>query len=155
MGRVEDYATWIQTLDYVEVTDGDLDNATYQSAEKQYLDGNTNQAIKLFNRYLNDFKSGLHANQSHFYLAQLYFKKDLKENAKPHYKAVVEASQSEYTEEALFRLSQITLEQKNWAEAIPTLKRLEAEANFPQNSLFRSEERRVGKECRSRWWRYH
>ena len=136
LGRVEDYATWIQTLDYVEVTDGDLDNDTYQSAEKQYLDGNTNQAIKLFNRYLNDFKSGLHANQSHFYLAQLYFKKDLKENAKPHYKAVVEASQSEYTEEALLRLSQITLEQKNWVEAIPTLKRLEAEANFPQNSLF-------------------
>ncbi|WP_034059938.1 tetratricopeptide repeat protein [Lacinutrix jangbogonensis] len=136
LGRVDDYAAWIQTLDYVEVTDGDLDHATYQSAEKQYLDTNTNQAIKLFNGYLNDFKNGLHANQSHFYLAQLYFKKDLKENAKPHYKAVTDASQSEFTEEALLRLSQITLEQKNWEEAIPALKRLEAEANFPQNSLF-------------------
>jgi len=136
LGRVNDYAAWVQTLDYVEVTDGDLDNATYQSAEKQYLDGNTNDAIKLFKRYLNDFKNGLHANQSHFYLAQLYFKKDLKENAKPHYKAVVDASRSEFTEEALLRLSQIVLEQKNWTEAIPTLKRLETEANFPQNSLF-------------------
>ena len=136
LGRVDDYAAWVQTLDYVEVTDGDIDNATYQSAEKQYLDGNTNDAIKLFNRYLNDFNNGLHANQSHFYLAQLYFKKELKENAKPHYKAVVNASQSEFTEEALLRLSQITLEEKNWNEAIPTLKRLEAEANFPQNSLF-------------------
>ncbi|WP_299386675.1 tetratricopeptide repeat protein [uncultured Lacinutrix sp.] len=136
LGRVDDYAAWVQTLDYVEVTDGDIDNATYQSAEKQYLDGNTNDAIKLFNRYLNDFNNGLHANQAHFYLAQLYFKKELKENAKPHYKAVVNASQSEFTEEALLRLSQITLEEKNWNEAIPTLKRLEAEANFPQNSLF-------------------
>ena len=136
LGRVDDYAAWVQTLDYVEVADGDLDNATYQSAEKQYLDGNTNDAIKLFNRYLNDFKNGLHANQSHFYLAQLYFKKELKENAKPHYKAVVDGSQSEFTEEALLRLSQIILEQKNWTEAIPTLKRLENEANFPQNSLF-------------------
>ena len=136
LGRVDDYAAWVQTLDYVEVTDGDLDNATYQSAEKQYLDGNTNDAIKLFNRYLNDFKNGLHANQAHFYLAQLYFKKDLKENAKPHYKSVVDASQSEFTEEALLRLSQIILEQKNWTEALPVLKRLDAEANFPQNSLF-------------------
>lgn len=136
LGRVDEYAVWVQTLDYVEVTDSDLDNATYQSAEKQYLEGNTNQAIKLFNKYLNDFKNGLHVNQSHFYLAQLYFKKDLKENAKPHYKAVVDASQSEFTEEALLRLAQITLEQKNWNEAIPTLKRLEVEANFPQNSLF-------------------
>ena len=136
IGRVDDYAAWVQTLDYVEVADGDLDNATFQSAEKQYLDGNTNDAIKLFNRYLNEFRNGLHANQSHYYLAQLYFKKGLKENAKPHYKAVVDASQSEFTEEALLRLSQIILEQKHWAEAIPTLKRLEAEANFPQNSLF-------------------
>ncbi|WP_452223752.1 tetratricopeptide repeat protein [Lacinutrix chionoecetis] len=136
LGRVDDYATWVQTLDYIEVTDADLDNATYQSAEKQYLDGNTNQAIKLFNNYLNEFKNGLHANQSHFYLAQLYFKKDLKENAKPHYQAVVSASQSEFTEEALLRLSQIILDQKNWGEAIPILKRLETEANFPQNSVF-------------------
>jgi TolA-binding protein len=136
LGRVEDYAAWVQTLDYVDVADDDLDNASYQSAEKQYLDGETDTAIKLFNRYLNDFKNGLHTNQSHFYLAQLYFKKELKENAKPHYKAVVEASKSEFTEESLLRLSQIILEQKNWEEAIPVLKRLEAEANFPQNSLF-------------------
>jgi len=136
LGRVDDYAAWVQTLDYIEVTDADLDNATYQSAEKQFLDANTNEAIKLFNGYLNKFKNGLHANQAHFYLAQLYFKKDEKENAKPHYKAVVNASQSEFTEEALLRLSQIILEQKNWGESILVLKRLETEANFPQNSLF-------------------
>ncbi|APY00923.1 tetratricopeptide repeat protein [Lacinutrix venerupis] len=136
LGLVDDYAAWVQTLEYVEVTDVDLDNATYQSAEKKYLDGNTNDAIKLFNNYLNDFKNGLHSNQAHFYLAQLYFKKDLKENAKPHYKSVLNASQSEFTEEALLRLSQIILDQKNWEEAIPVLKRLETESNFPQNSLF-------------------
>ncbi|WP_044403480.1 tetratricopeptide repeat protein [Lacinutrix sp. Hel_I_90] len=136
IAQVDQYAAWVKTLDYVEVTDADLDNATYESAEKQYLDGNTNEAIKLFSNYLNDFRNGLHKNQSHFYLAQLHFKKDEKLKAKPHYKAVVAASQSEFTEEALLRLSQITLEQKAWNEAIPVLKRLETEANFPQNSLF-------------------
>ena len=136
LGKVDEYAAWVRTLDYVEVTDADLDNATYQAAEKQYLDGNTNEAIKQFNGYVNTFPSGLHAVQSHFYLAQLYFKKELKENAVPHYKYVVEASRSEFTEEALLRLSQITLENKKWKEAIPVLKRLENEANFPQNTVF-------------------
>jgi len=136
LGQVEDYAAWVKTLDYVEVTDADLDNATYQSAEKQYLDGNTNAAIKQFNKYIKSFANGLHANQAHFYLAQLYFKKDEKQNAAPHYRAVVEASQSEFTEEALLRLSQITLENKDWIGAIPILERLEEDANFPQNSLF-------------------
>ena len=136
LGKVDEYAAWVRTLDYVEVTDADLDNATYQAAEKQYLDGDTNEAIKQFNGYVNAFPSGLHAVQSHFYLAQLYFKKELKENAAPHYKYVVETSRSEFTEEALLRLSQITLENKKWNEAIPVLKRLENESNFPQNTVF-------------------
>ncbi|TYA86788.1 tetratricopeptide repeat protein [Seonamhaeicola marinus] len=136
MGRVDDYARWVKTLDYVEVTDSELDNATYTAAEKQYLDGNTEKAIRQFNGYVNDFPNGLHILQAHFYLGQLYYKKNLVANAAPHYKYIVDASQSEYTEEALSRLSQYYLEEKDWLRAIPTLKRLENEANFPQNVVF-------------------
>lgn len=136
LGRVNEYATWVKTLDYVEVTDADLDNATYEAAEKKYLDNNTDEAIRQFNGYLNEFPKGLNALQSHFYIAQLYFKKDLKDNAAPHFKYVTEASQSEFTEEALLRLSQIYTERKNWADAIPVLMRLEADASFPQNVVF-------------------
>ncbi|MBQ0768850.1 MAG: tetratricopeptide repeat protein [Bizionia sp.] len=136
LGQVNEYAAWVQTLDYVQVTDADLDNATYEAAEKQFLDNNTNNAIKQFNVYINQFPQGLHSKQAHFYLAQLYFKKDLKETAKPHFEYVVNASKSEFTEEALLRLSQIILDSKNWSEAIPVLKRLDVEANFPQNSVF-------------------
>ncbi|MFD1163881.1 tetratricopeptide repeat protein [Hwangdonia seohaensis] len=136
LGRVDDYARWVKTLDYVEVTDADLDNATYEAAEKQYLDNNTDKAIKQFNGYLTEFPNGIYALQAHFYVAQLYYKKDLLANAAPHYKYIVEASQSEYTEEALSRLSQYYLESKSWNQAIPLLLRLETEANFPQNVVF-------------------
>ncbi|WP_242119845.1 tetratricopeptide repeat protein [Aestuariivivens sediminicola] len=136
IGQVNDYAAWVKTLDYVEVTNADLDHATYEAAEKQYLDNNTNRAIKQFNGYLNEFPNGLHALQSHFYLAQLYFKENLKENAAPHYQYVLESTQNEFTEEALTRLSQYHLENKNWKAAVPLLLRLEQEANFPQNVVF-------------------
>lgn len=136
LGRVNEYAAWVKQLDYVEVTDADLDNTAYQAAEKQYLEGSTDAAIQQFNNYLNSFPNGIHSLQSHFYLAHLYYKKDLIANAAPHYKFVVEASQSEFTEEALSRLSQYHLENKNWNEAIPLLQRLEVEANFPQNVIF-------------------
>ena len=136
LGRVDDYAKWVKQLDYVEVTDVDLDNTTYESAEKQYLDNNTDKAIKQFNGYLNQFPNGIHALQAHFYVAQLYFKKGLLENASPHYKYVADASQSEFTEEALLRLSQFYLENKGWNKAIPVLQRLEQEASFSQNTVF-------------------
>jgi len=136
LGRVNEYATWVKTLGYIEVSDADLDNATYEAAEKQYLESNTEKAITQFNNYINQFSNGLHALQAHFYLAQLYYKKDLGSNAASHYKYVVEASQNEFTEEALLRLSQFYLEGKNYQESMPLLIRLEKEANFPQNVVF-------------------
>ncbi len=136
LGRVDDYANWVRTLEYINVTDAELDHATYEAAEKRYLDNDTDEAIKQFNGYLHEFPNGLHALQSHFYIAQLYFKKDLKETATPHFKYVTNALQSEFTEEALLRLAQIYTENRQWKEAIPVLSRLESDASFPQNVVF-------------------
>ena len=123
-------------MDYVEVTDAELDNTTYLAAEKQYLDGNTDEAITQFNKYLSSFPNGIHAVKSHFYLAQLYHKKELFDNAKPHYRDVVEAAKSEYTEQSMVKLSEIYLNEKNWLQSISILKRLEAEADYPQNKVY-------------------
>ena len=97
------------------------------SAEKPYLDNDTDKAIRQFNKYLNQFPRGIHVLKSHFYLAQLYYKKDLFDNAQPHYKYVVEASKSEYTEQATVKLCEIYLNNSNWSKAIPVLKALETE----------------------------
>jgi len=136
LGQVDEYANWVRTLDYVEVTDVELDNATYLAAEKPYLDGDTDKAIRQFNKYINQFPNGIHALNSNFYLAQLYYKKDLLDNALPHYRFVVDAAKSEFTEQAMVKLGEIYLSNSNWTESIPLLQRLEAEADYPQNKLY-------------------
>jgi TolA-binding protein len=136
LGRVDEYAAWVRQLDYVEVTDVELDNTMYLAAEKPYLDNDTDKAITKFNKYLNQFPNGIHTLKSHFYLAQMYYKKDLFENAQPHYKYVVEASKSEFTEQATVKLCEVYLNNSNWSKAIPVLKRLEEEADYPQNVLY-------------------
>jgi len=136
LGRTDEYASWVSTLDFVEVSDSDIDNATYEAAEYQFIENNTTAAKKGFKKYLNDFPNGLHALSAHFYLGQLQFRDEEKDQAIPHYKYVVEQSRSEFTEQALARLSQLYLENKNYQAAIPVLKRLEQEADFPQNITF-------------------
>lgn len=136
LGRVDEYADWVRTLDYVDVSDADLDNTSYEAAEKQYLAGNSSRAIKLFNSYLNEFKNGIHALNAHYYLAQLYYKDDLQSNAIPHYEYVINKPSGEYTEQALTRLAEIYLNDAKWSNAMPLLQRLENEAQFPQNVLF-------------------
>ncbi|MCK7590072.1 tetratricopeptide repeat protein [Subsaxibacter sp. CAU 1640] len=136
LGRVDEYAAWVKTLDYVNVTDAELDNTSYLAAEKQYLDGNTDNAIKQFNRYLNDFPNGMSALKAHFYLAELYTKKNLPENAQPHYEYVVNRPKGEYTEQSLVKLSETYLNASQWNKALPILKRLETEADYPQNVTY-------------------
>ena len=136
LGQVETYAAWVQTLEYVGVTDSELDDATYEAAEKQYLDANTSKAIDLFNGYIARFSTGKQLLKAHFYLAELYYKSDLSENALPHYTFVCEQSTNEFTEPALLKSSEIALASKTFETALLLLARLELESNTPQNRLY-------------------
>ena len=51
LGRVDEYADWVKDISFVNITDADLDNDMYESAEKQYLQNNRNKAISAFNKY--------------------------------------------------------------------------------------------------------
>ncbi len=136
LGRTDEYASWVKGLSFVDVSDADLDNTSFEAAEKQFLENNDNAAINGFEKYLNEFPNGLHALKSHFHLAQLYFKKDNKAATIPHYEYVLQKDRTEYTEQALARLSQVYLENRNYEKAIPVLERLESDADYPQNIIF-------------------
>lgn len=136
LNRVDDYAAWVKNVDFVEVTDADLDNTTYEAAENQYLNQHTQEAISGFEKYLNQFPNGIHSINANFYLAQLYFNAGNEDKAVPHYEFIVQRPTSEFTEQALARLSQIYLEKENYRDAVPLLERLEKEAGNDQNIVF-------------------
>jgi len=136
MGRVDEYAAWVENLDFVEVTDSELDNATFESAEKQYLDGKKDAAIRGYENYIEQFPGGAHAIKANFNLAQLYFAKSQREKALPNYKYVADRGGSEYSEQALTRVCEIYIGANDYASALPYLKRLEEEADIRQNRTF-------------------
>ena len=136
LGRVKEYAAWVKDLDFVEVTDGELDNATFESADKQNLEGHKEAAIRGYLNYIKEFQNGLHSIQANFSLAQLYFGKEKKEKALPYYKFVADSGASEYSEQALTRVCEVYIGSKNYTTALPYLERLENVANIPQNRTF-------------------
>lgn len=136
IGAVDEYATWVKTIPGINVTDAELDNDTYESAENKFLENDVENAIIGFQKYIDAFPNGLHALKANFYRGQLLTKSNLQEEAISNYQYVVDAPQSEYSEEALNKLSQILLEKEDWDKAIPLLERLEVEANLTQNILF-------------------
>ncbi|QBZ97831.1 tetratricopeptide repeat protein [Flavobacterium sangjuense] len=135
-GKVNEYAAWVKTLDFVEVSDADLDNDTYESAEKQYLQNNTKQAITSLSGYVKQFPNGIHALKANFYLAQSLYTDGKEASAVPNYEFVIGKPRNEFTEQSLARLAEIHLKKDDYTKAVPVLQRLETEADFPQNVTF-------------------
>ena len=135
-GRVDDYARWVSGLDFVNVSNVEIDNDMYESADKQYVMSNYEKAISAFKKYLQNFPKGIHALQAHFYLAQSYENQDKFDKTSIHYKYVVEQPQNEYTEQALSRLAQFYLEKDRWDDAFQILLRLEDTAEHTQNIIY-------------------
>ncbi len=129
-------ACFAEKGDMWEVTDADLDNDTYEAAEKQFLQNNTKQAISSLSNYVAKFPNGMHSLKANFYLAQSYFTDNLPANAVSGYDYVISKPRNEFTEQSLARLSEIHLKKDDFVKAIPVLKQLETEAQFPQNVTF-------------------
>ena len=69
-------------------------------------------------------------------MANSFFADGLPNNAIPNYEFVIAKPRNEFTEQSLARLSQIHLKKADYAKAVPVLKRLETEADYPQNITF-------------------
>lgn len=136
LGRVDEYADWVQNIDFVNVTDTELDNTMYESADIQYQQNNKAKAISGFKKYLARFPNGIHALNANFYLAELYYSDTKLANTKKHYQYIIDQDPNEYTEQALTRLAQVFLTDKDWNAAIPILKRLETEGKNEENILY-------------------
>ncbi|MGH2664371.1 tetratricopeptide repeat protein [Flavobacterium sp.] len=135
-GRVDEYAIWVKTLDFVEVSDAELDNDSWEAAEKQYLQGNTKQAITNLSSYVTAFPNGIHSLKANFYLADSYYKDGSVTNSVPNYEYVISKPHSEFTEQSLSRLCEIYIKKSDYTKALPVLLRLESEADFPQNRTY-------------------
>ncbi|WP_432222113.1 tetratricopeptide repeat protein [Flavobacterium sp. TMP13] len=135
-GKIDDYASWVRTLDFVDVSNADLENDTYEAASKQFEQNNSKQAITGFSSYVSKFPNGMHALDANFKLGQLLFAEGSESKSIANYEYVVNQSRNEFTEQSLSRLSSIYLKAKNNDKAVPVLLRLENEAEFPQNKTY-------------------
>ncbi len=135
-GRVDEYALWVKDLDFINVSNVEIDKDMYESAEKQYVMHNYPKAIAAFKKYLQNFPKGLNALQAHFYLAQAYENQNDHKKTVPHYKYVTQQPMNEYTEQSIARLSQHYLDTNRWDEALPLLLRLEDIGEHQQNVLY-------------------
>jgi TolA-binding protein len=135
-GKTNDYAVWVRGLDGIEITDNELDDTAYESAEQPFVKGDMKGTITGMTAYLAQFPKGKYALKAHFYLAQALFSENKKEESITHYEYVISKERNEFTEQSLARVSEIYLNKPDFENAIPVLIQLETLADFPQNVIY-------------------
>ena len=136
LGRVDEYEAFIKTVDFVSITDEELDNTMFASAEQFYLSNQYKKSIEAFQKYIKRFPKGGNALTSNFYLAESYNKNNQNQVAIPYYKFVLEQGKNEYTERSLSKLALYHLENEDWENAVKILYQLEQEAETNENIIF-------------------
>ncbi len=136
MDKVEVYAAWVKKLEFINISDVDIDRTMFEAVENRYLDNQLKETITSGKKYLINFPNGVYALTTNFYVAQAFFNTNEKEKAIPYYQQVIDKNTNEFTEISMNRLSQIYLENQNWTLASPLLLQLESESNNDQNVVY-------------------
>lgn len=134
--EVNAFAQWVKAQRLNTFTDVELEKTAFASAEKQFLDGNSNTAEKLLKEYIETYPEGAFGIPSNFYLAEVYFEKELFVEALPFYQLIVEQQISSYTEKSLVRIISILKNEERLSEAIRYLEKLDEIASFEENKRF-------------------
>ena len=136
-GNIEEYSAWVRTLKFINISNSDLDNTSFASAEKKYFESkNENNIINALLKYTRGFPNGIHKLKANYYLAETFYKVKEFDKAIPSYEVVLKEEQNEFSEEALNKLSQIYLSKEKFNYALPLLDRLEQEAYKTENIIY-------------------
>ncbi|MCD6542886.1 MAG: tetratricopeptide repeat protein, partial [Flavobacteriaceae bacterium] len=136
MGKVDEFETLIKNVDFANITDSELDDTMFASAEQFYLNDNYSKSIEAFQKYLKRFPKGIHALISNFYLAESYSQTKQNKKAQSYYQFILNKGKNVFTSRSLVRVTQNYLENDNWEKALPLLKELEAQTDNEQNLIF-------------------
>ncbi len=134
-GKANEYAQWAKTISWINVTDTELDDAVFESAQEKYMNLEQN-ADRELEKYLTQFPSGIHNLDAHYYLAKIYQKKNNKAKIYKHFSAIAQLPQNKYTIEAIRWLANYELQNDKAQKAIPHLERLEILSSSPNDLIF-------------------
>lgn len=135
-GQSAEFASWVKTVDFVDISTAELEYDVYEAADKLLAQNKKEAALKGYKDYLNQYPTGSYALKSNFNVAEILFADNKTSEAKSYYQSIVSKSKNEYTEPALVRLSTIALQEKNNAESLTYLKQLKEVASNDQNILY-------------------
>ncbi|MES2593530.1 MAG: tetratricopeptide repeat protein [Bacteroidota bacterium] len=110
-----------------------LDTISYGIAKNHYMEQDCNAAVIDFDKYIQKFPDGIFIVSASFYKAECDFKLGNTDGALTGYTNVINKNKNQFTEQSLYRASDILFKKQNYAQAVDLFKQLETLAEDPKN----------------------
>jgi TolA-binding protein len=132
-GKVDDYTTYIDQLDFVDLDEAALDTAVYNAAELKYLEGKFDQARTDLEAYLSRFNPALFELNATYYVSDCYLRGGNKVKALEGFMRIVPRATNKFTEPSLLYAARIQYEAKDYEAALANYNMLEKVAAKREN----------------------
>ncbi|MDR0681224.1 MAG: tetratricopeptide repeat protein [Dysgonamonadaceae bacterium] len=134
MNNVNGYAEYIASLGgSVKFEISEQDSLTFLAAERFFLKKDIKQAQNALNNYLQSFPRGAFTTNAHYYLANIYYNQKEYATAKKEYAKVLEAGNTQFTEEAIGRTAELQYNDKEYEAALQCYEQLQNTAESKSN----------------------
>ncbi len=135
-GSFTEFSRWVKKENLNIFSNSEIEKNSFKSAEKQFLDKNYKQALKLLKIHLNKYPDGLNSLVCSYYIAEIYYNENLFDESQKFYEAIISKPTNEYTEKALVRIIEIYKKNKDLEYSISYLENLYEIAEFEENIRF-------------------
>src|SRR3972149_769181 len=102
-----------------------LDSISYSIGKNHYLEQDCKSVITDFEKYFQKFPDGIFILDANFYKAECDFKSENTEAALTGYTFVIGKNKNQFTEQSLYRASDILYKKQNYIQALEYFKQLE------------------------------
>ena len=136
LGKVASYASWLETLSFVNISSSALDSTSYESAELQYLKGFHTKAYISFQSYLQNYPKGVYTLSAHYYLAKSATEIDSLAQAIASFELVNSQNSNKYSHSSIKQTAVLYKKTKQYENALLNFEKLDAIAETVEEQLF-------------------
>ena len=134
LNDVDAYFAYTRQLGRGTVSASEQDALTYQAAEKQFMANNADAAAQL-KKYLSEFPYGAYVLNARFYLAEALYRNGEYSESLGHYEYVATQPDNIFSEPAVAKTAELTINAKDYRKALGYFQRLENLSTNPYNNL--------------------
>jgi TolA-binding protein len=134
-GKPDEYFAYAKNVSFANISSGAQDSITYEAAEQRYLKGETENAEKDFESYINRFPNGAFILNASFYKAECDYKTKDFDKALAAYEKIIALPKNVFSEKSLLNAATINYNNKAYDKSLEQFRELEESADFKDNII--------------------